>query len=126
LLDKNELLNQAKELLKNEMTNISYATWIKTLEIRNIYDNKIELITSNAMQADAIKSRYYDLIINTFNFLTNKSWQLEIIDSSDATSNNQDGFENSFDNLTLSSEYSKTCLNPKYTFDTFVVLEMKY
>ena len=57
LLDKNELLNQAKELLKNEMTNISFTTWIKTLEIGNIYDNKIELITSNAMQTDAIKSR---------------------------------------------------------------------
>lgn len=121
MLDKNDLLNQAKELLKNEMTNISYATWIKTLEIRNIYDNKIELVTSNAMQADAIKSRYYDLIINTFNFLTNKSWQLEIIDSSDSSSLNQDGYENSFDNLTSSVEYSKTYLNPKYTFDTFVV-----
>ena len=121
MLDKNDLLNQAKELLKNEMTNISYATWIKTLEIRNIYDNKIELVTSNAMQADAIKSRYYDLIINTFNFLTNKSWQLEIIDSSDSYSLNQDGYENSFDNLTSSVEYSKTYLNPKYTFDTFVV-----
>ena len=47
MLDKNELLNQAKELLKNEMTNISFTTWIKTLEIGNIYDNKIELITSN-------------------------------------------------------------------------------
>jgi chromosomal replication initiator protein len=123
LLDKNELLNQAKDLLKNEMTNISYATWIKTLEIGNIYDNKIELITSNAMQTDAIKSRYYDLIINTFNFLTNKSWQLEIIDSSDSssTSTMQESFDNSFDNLTSSPEYSKTSLNPKYTFDTFVV-----
>ncbi len=123
MLDKNELLNQAKDLLKNEMTNISYATWIKTLEIGNIYDNKIELITSNAMQTDAIKSRYYDLIINTFNFLTNKSWQLEIIDSSDSssTSTMQESFDNSFDNLTSSPEYSKTSLNPKYTFDTFVV-----
>ena len=122
MLDKNELLNQAKELLKNEMTNISYTTWIKNLEIRNIYDNKIELITSNAMQTDAIKSRYYDLIINTFNFLTNKSWQLEIIDSTDSSAvNNQDGYENSFDNLTTTPEYSKTSLNPKYTFDTFVV-----
>ncbi len=121
--NKNELLNQAKELLKNEMTNISYATWIKTLEIGNIYDNKIELITSNAMQTDAIKSRYYELIINTFNFLTNKSWQLEIIDSSDssAVTTMQEAFENSFDNLTSSPEYSKTSLNPKYTFDTFVV-----
>lgn len=123
MLDKNELLNQAKELLKNEMTNISFTTWIKTLEIGNIYDNKIELITSNAMQTDAIKSRYYDLIINTFNFLTNKSWQLEIIDSSDASSqsNVQDALDNSFDSLTSSPEYSKTSLNPKYTFDTFVV-----
>lgn len=123
MLDKNELLNQAKELLKNEMTNISYTTWIKTLEIGNIYDNKIELITSNAMQTDAIKSRYYDLIINTFNFLTNKSWQLEIVDSSDVTSTAtvQEALENSFDNLTSSAEYSKTSLNPKYTFDTFVV-----
>lgn len=123
MLDKTELLNQAKELLKNEMTNISFTTWIKTLEIGNIYDNKIELITSNAMQTDAIKSRYYDLIINTFNFLTNKSWQLEIIDSSDASaqSNVQEALDNSFDNLTSSPEYSKTSLNPKYTFDTFVV-----
>ena len=123
MLDKNELLNQAKELLKNEMTNISFTTWIKTLEIGNIYDNKIELITSNAMQTDAIKSRYYDLIINTFNFLTNKSWQLEIIDSSDASSqsNVQEALDNSFDSLTSSPEYLKTSLNPKYTFDTFVV-----
>jgi len=123
LLDKNELLNQAKELLKNEMTNISYTTWIKTLEIGNIYDNKIELITANAMQTDAIKSRYYDLIINTFNFLTNKSWQLEIIDSSDTSniSSAQEALDNSFDSLTSSPEYSKTSLNPKYTFDNFVV-----
>ncbi len=123
MLDKNELLNQAKELLKNEMTNISYATWIKTLEIGNIYDNKIELITTNAMQTDAIKSRYCDLIVNTFNFLTNKSWQLEIIDSSDSSNitSTQEALDNSFDSLTSSPEYSKTSLNPKYTFDTFVV-----
>ena len=123
MVDKNELLMQAKELLKNEMTNISYTTWIKTLEIGNVYDNKIELITSNAMQTDAIKSRYYDLIINTFNFLTNKSWQLEIRDSSDTQAANsiQDALNNSFDSLTTTPEYLKTSLNPKYTFDTFVV-----
>ena len=123
MIDKNELLSQAKELLKNEMTNISFTTWIKTLEIGNIYDNKIELITTNAMQTDAIKSRYYDLIINTFNFLTNKSWQLEIRDASDtqAASNVQEALNNSFDTLKTSPEYLKTSLNPKYTFDTFVV-----
>lgn len=121
MVDNIELLNQAKELLKNEMTNISYATWIKSLEIGNVYDNTIELITSNAMQTDAIKSRYYDLIVNTFNFLTNKTWKIDIIDQTDAQNNTNDYQENSFDNLTNSMEYSKTSLNPKLTFDTFVV-----
>ena len=123
MLDKNELLNQAKELLKGEMTTISFTTWIKPLEIGNIYDNKIELITMNAMQTDAVKSRYIDLISNTFTFLTNKSWNFEVHDKSDtaAAQSIQESFENSFDSFITTQEYSKTSLNPKYTFETFVV-----
>ena len=66
MLDKDELLTKAKELLKEETTTISYTTWIKPLEIGKIYDDKLELITMNSMQTDAIKSRYYELISNTF------------------------------------------------------------
>ena len=124
MLDKNELLNQAKELLKQEMTTISFTTWIKPLEIGTIYDDKIELITQNSMQTDLIKNKYYDLISNTFSYLTNnKKWQLEIHDSSDTAGAQavQEAYNNSFENLTTTQDYSKTCLNPKYTFDTFVV-----
>ena len=121
MVDKDELLEQAKELLKNEMTNISYTTWIKSLEIGNIHDNVIELKTTNSMQTDAIKSRFYDLIVNTFNFLTNRTWQIEIIDTSDYTNNQEVLKSNPFDSITNSSEYNKTALNPKYTFETFVV-----
>ena len=39
--DKNDLLTKAKDLLKEEMTTISYTTWIKSLEIESINDNKI-------------------------------------------------------------------------------------
>ena len=121
MVDKDELLEQAKELLKNEMTNISYTTWIKSLEIGNIHDNIIELKTTNSMQTDAIKSRFYDLIVNTFNFLTNRTWQIEIIDTSDYTNNQEVLKSNPFDSITNSTEYNKTALNPKYTFETFVV-----
>ena len=37
----NELLTKAKDLLKDEMTNISYETWIKSLERRDFTDDKI-------------------------------------------------------------------------------------
>ena len=39
----NELLTKAKELLKDEMTNISYETWIKSLNIRDFTDDKINI-----------------------------------------------------------------------------------
>ena len=39
--DKNTLLTKAKDLLKEEMTNISYTTWIKNLEIESVKDNGI-------------------------------------------------------------------------------------
>ena len=40
-IDKDELLNQAKELLKNEVTQIAYETWLRTLEIMEIKGNHI-------------------------------------------------------------------------------------
>ena len=40
-LDKQELLTKAKELLKDEVTSITYETWIKPLEIQSIEGNHI-------------------------------------------------------------------------------------
>jgi len=78
--DKNDLLTKAKDLLKDEMTTISYTTWIKNLEIQSISDNKIVLIALSKMQKDAIESRLFDLVCNTFNFITNKNCEIEIIE----------------------------------------------
>ena len=72
--DKDDLLQKAKDLLKEEVTNISYITWFKNLEIKSIVDNKITIIALSDIQKDAITSRYYDLVVNTFNFITNKNF----------------------------------------------------
>jgi hypothetical protein len=53
--DKNDLLTKAKDLLKEEMTTISYTTWIKNIEIDSIVDNKITLIALSDMQKDALE-----------------------------------------------------------------------
>ena len=52
--DKTDLLTKAKDLLKEEMTNISYTTWIKSLEIQSVNDNKIVLVALSEIQKDAI------------------------------------------------------------------------
>ncbi len=118
--DKDDLLAKAKDLLKEEMTTISYTTWIKNLEIQSIIDDKIVLVAFSKMQKDAIETRLFDLICNTFNFITNKNCEIEIIerDSSNSENFNQKREEVSFEN---SENYSRSFLNPKYTFDNFVI-----
>ena len=117
--DKNELLTKAKDLLKDEMTSISYTTWIKNLEIDSIKDNKIVLVALSKMQKDAIESRLYDLVLNTFNFITNKNCELTIIEKGE-TSPSLSVPENSDDYL-YTENYNNSFLNPKYTFENFVV-----
>ena len=116
----NELLTKAKELLKDEMTNISYETWIKSLNIRDFTDDKIILIASSPFQKDAVETRYYDLVANTFKFITNKDCKI-IVEYQDPDSAEEDSKleDKSFNDNEIG--VSNNSLNPKYTFDTFVV-----
>ena len=117
--DKNDLLTKAKDLLKEEMTTISYTTWIKSLEIESVDDNKIVLIALSKMQKDAIESRLFDLVSNTFNFITNKSCDIKIIEKSESYDNSSTQTEKV--DFTSTENYNNSFLNPKYTFDNFVI-----
>jgi len=111
----NELLNKAKDLLKGEMTNISYETWIKNLEIESFQNDNIILKTESSYKQDVVEKRYYDLILNTFKIMLNKDITISF-------SNNEDS--NKKDNaysMNSSAFVYNSSLNPKYTFDTFVV-----
>ena len=112
----NELLTKAKELLKEETTTISYETWIKNLEIKSADNGNVVLVASSSFQKEAIISRYLDLLTNTFNFITNKACNISVISKDELEPDNQlDSSSNSGYGM------SNPTLNPKYTFDTFVV-----
>ena len=117
--DKNDLLTKAKDLLKEEMTTISYTTWIKNLEIQSIKDNKIVLIALSKMQKDAIESRLFDLVANTFNFITNKTCEIEIKEKSEIDLDQVK--EEPTADFINTENYTNSFLNPKYTFDNFVI-----
>lgn len=114
----NELLTKAKELLKNEVTKISYETWIRDLEIDSFEDGNIVLVASNAFQKESIISRYHDLFKNTFNYITNKNCEISVILKDDVTE--EKTLTTAQPNVSHSSNPNST-LNPKYTFDSFVV-----
>ena len=112
-----ELWSKAKELLKNETTVITYETWIQPLEIKSINDNVIVLIASNSFQRDTVESRYIDLLTNTFNFITHKKCTVFIkLDTEDA-----DTMLSQNNSIGNNKVLINSGLNPKYTFNTFVV-----
>ena len=116
--NKEELLTKAKDLLKGEVTSISYNTWIKNLEIDSISGNKITLIAQSKMQKNAIESRFLELFINTFNFITNTSCEVEVIEKSEMSAREEQVPDTAYTNTEL---YAASGLNPKYTFESFVV-----
>lgn len=113
--NKQELLEQAKELLKNEVTFIAYSTWIRSLEIEDITNDTIILKANSDVQRDTIlSSRYYDLLVNTFKYITNKDYQISCVVNSNAEEE-----KNCESSVLPQRNFSN--LNPNYTFETFVV-----
>ena len=110
----NEKLSEAKDLLKGEISELSYKTWILPLELGKIENNNDLLINDDPFKRDSVESRFKDLLENAFSIVLQKQCNVSIIlkNSNDTQEKNTN-----FSNI----NYSKTYLNPNYSFDTFVV-----
>ncbi len=115
-VDKNELLEKFKKQIQPELTGISYNTWIKTLSIQSVEGNHITFIATSEFHKDVIENKYRDLILNTLSFFTNRIWTYSVIDSSKKSEMDE---ENTPSTKKVSSKNDS--LDPKYTFETFVV-----
>ena len=121
-IDKEELVAKIKELLKPEVTKISYDTWILPLDIRSIDGDNIVFTTISEFQKDFIENKYRSLIFNTLRYITNKDWTFSVVDLSKEEPNDDIVIkDNSKTNSPEEVEVNKSTLNPKYTFETFVV-----
>ena len=121
-IDKDELLTKAKELLKNEVTPISFNTWFQSLEIQSISNDHIVFTAVSEFQKDMIENKYNSLLLNTLSYITNKSWTFSVIDLSKEEEENVAIISEKKSNVSESElESNHSSLNPKYTFETFVV-----
>jgi chromosomal replication initiator protein len=121
--DKDELFNQVKELLQQETTQIAFDTWLKPVELVEMTDNHVVLKANSDYHCELVKTRYGDLILNTFKYLTNKEWTFSVIweDKKNAVGGSSIISNSQNENQDQEIEISNKTLNPKYTFDTFVV-----
>ena len=117
--EMDELLTKAKDLIKNEISPIAYDTWIKELEIKSFDNGNIVLLCSSSFNKDSIEARYHSLIVNTFNYLTSKECSVSVLSKENLEKEEEDGLSSNIE-INTPNSFNPT-LNPKYTFDTFVV-----
>ena len=122
-IDKDELLNQAKDLLKEELSQIAFQTWFSSLEIAEMNNSHIVLKATSDYAAELLQTRYADLVLNTFKFITNREWTFSVIyeENSKTVENNSIISSTPSEPKDPEIEISNRTLNPKYTFETFVV-----
>lgn len=121
--NKTELLSKFQDALKDEMVTIAYDTWIKPLKIRSIKGNKIVLEATSDFQKETIENRYFPLVFNTFKYLTNKEWEIEVINGTDLQKSEELSNQEESSSFQVSDEMIKannSTLNPDFTFETFI------
>ena len=112
--DIKEIWKEALRLLQEEMTSVSFSTWIEPIIPVSLENNVLTLEVPSEFNLGIINSRYKDLIQNAIRVLTKRDLDIKLYVKS-AETPKEDQTPNQ-DNL---SSYISV-LNPKYTFDTFV------
>ena len=105
------------ELLRNELTEISYNTWIRTVEPLSVNSGTIELGVPTDFNKGILESRYMSLISNAIRQLTSRDYTILIsVPSQESAKRRPASNETGY-----TEDLYNSILNPKYTFDTFVI-----
>lgn len=112
-----EIWHKTLGLLQNELTEISFNTWIKTIEPLSLQNDTINLAVPAEFNKGILESRYQILIKNAIKQATFKEYSINFVVPSQE---NIDKYTNPPESST-NEDALVSVLNPKYTFDTFVI-----
>ena len=125
-LNPNELMEQIMQHLEPEMSKVAFDTYIRKTKIEKIENSNVIFQVDTFYEQDMLEHRYASLILNAIQEITNRNFtfsvhSLEKYTSQDGTPQNKSTIISSQKNSEEEIDYSNQTLNPKYTFETFVV-----
>lgn len=117
-----ERWQQVLSLLDKRLHKHSFETWVTSLKPLGWYNQSILIEVPNHFSKDWLDERYTPLIRQAFEEVMQQEVDVKLILSSEVPSDLLMEKPQIVDNVTNNDvEYKTSSLNPKYTFDTFVV-----
>ena len=119
----NLILEKWEEILEYmrtdlEMTTVSFNTWIKPLKIHSIEDQVLRILVEMDGAVDYLEKKYKVYLKGAIIEVIDRNYEIEFITLQQIE--NQEFTKKEASNL-MNETIERANLNPKYTFDTFVV-----
>ena len=111
-----DLWQKTLELVRNEITDVSFDTWIKAIEPISIRGDQLYLCVPNGFTKSILESRYTSLISDAVKQVVSRTYYVTFVLTSEA-----DKYMDKPDQPDSEENETNSLLNPKYTFSTFVI-----
>lgn len=126
-IDLTHTWTQTLALIAKELSKPSYETWLKSTRALALYDNTLVVAAPNEFAREWIEARYTPLLQRALHQVTGRDLNLSLIIPEDEI-NAIPGTATDVEQESLppptrpaSADFLQSPLNPKYTFETFVV-----
>lgn len=113
-----EIWDKTLEIIKVELTEVSFNTWLKSITPLVINDDTIIFHVPDDFTKGIIEARYATLIKNALAQVTSIEYKIKFTINDSEMSGTKDNIN---DTNKQTEGSSNTSLNPRYTFDTFVI-----
>jgi chromosomal replication initiator protein len=116
-----EIWEKTLNIVKNELTEVSFNTWLKCIIPISIENDTLKLGVPNDFTKGILVSRYKDLIINAIKLITSKKYNIDFYILSEETAEDESAKKINARTPSVVNDEMTAVLNPKYTFDSFVI-----
>src|SRR5699024_2549827 len=116
----NELWNEILDKMKEKISKPSFETWLKHTEARDLQDDMFFVSVPNEFTKNWLDQRYTQVINSLLYEVTGSKLQVKFIIPDDQVDNIKSDKMN-LNQIKKPDNSIINMLNPKYTFDTFVV-----
>ena len=108
--------------VEHELLNVSFNTWIKPLKVYDVIDDTAYILVNKDSSVEYIDKKYLLPLMVCISEITGKEYEIQFVSEDDDKLNeiHNASIDNGQKKKTKSLA-EKAGLNPKYTFDTFVV-----
>lgn len=116
MYDLASIWNEVLEIIRPDISPVGFDTWIKSIAPFSLNDDEIILEVPNEFYKNMIESRYSPLIKTALTYITNKSYNISIIEQDE-----KEEITLKTPKVSSNNNNSSYSLNPNYTFEKFVI-----